>query len=81
MEEEKKELTFGMKLVGLDFNPSGDPRVTELKQLAARMADIVDEHNHQPPASFYVSNIMFSMAAQDIKHAVMASVALITNKH
>ena len=41
--EPNREFTFGEKLVGLSFNPSSDPRVDELKELAARMADIVNE--------------------------------------
>lgn len=32
--------TYGKKLVGLDFNPSGDPKVAKLKGLFAEIADI-----------------------------------------
>lgn len=38
-----KELTFGEKLVGLRFNPSGDVKVTRAKQLCAELADIINE--------------------------------------
>jgi hypothetical protein len=34
--------TFGEKAVGLDFNPSDDPTVVELKQLYAKIIDICD---------------------------------------
>jgi hypothetical protein len=34
--------TFGEKAVGLDFNPSGDKTVTQLKQLYAQIIDICD---------------------------------------
>jgi hypothetical protein len=34
--------TFGEKAVGLEFNPSGDPKVRELKELYAKIIDICD---------------------------------------
>lgn len=37
-----RELTYGEKAVGLTFNPSGDPFVTEVKQGYAR---VIDEMN------------------------------------
>ena len=36
---DERELTFGEKAVGLTFNPSGDGRVAELKQLSAALID------------------------------------------
>lgn len=33
------ELTFGQRLVGLTFNPSGDDKVGRAKQLCAELAD------------------------------------------
>lgn len=38
-----KELTFGEKAVGLTFNPSGDEKVTKIKQLYAEIIDILNE--------------------------------------
>lgn len=35
-----RQMTFGEKAVGLDFNPSGDPTVRELKELYAKIIDI-----------------------------------------
>ena len=34
-----RPMTFGERAVGLTFNPSGDARVTELKELAAAFID------------------------------------------
>lgn len=34
--------TFGEKAVGLSFNPSGNPKVQEVKQLYAQIIDICD---------------------------------------
>lgn len=40
---ENQEFTFGQKLVGLDFNPSKNPKVDRLKELFAEAADIIHE--------------------------------------
>ena len=37
------ELTFGMKAVGLTFNPSGDERVAKVKRLFAGAIDLLNE--------------------------------------
>ena len=47
---EQKELSFGQKLVGLDFNPSGDPKVLKAKQLCAELADLLHDHTKQSEA-------------------------------
>ncbi len=36
-----RELTYGEKAVGLTFNPSGNPKVDEVKRLYAQIIDIV----------------------------------------
>ncbi len=38
--DSEKELTQGQKMVGLTFNPSGDPLVTEAKELYAKIIDL-----------------------------------------
>jgi hypothetical protein len=35
--------TYGEQAVGLTFNPSGDPKVTQLKQLYAQIIDICND--------------------------------------
>lgn len=40
-----QSLTFGQKLVDVNFNPSGNPTIDEVKQLCARLADIVWENS------------------------------------
>ena len=35
--------TFGQKAVGLAFNPSGDDKVSKLKQLYAEIIDILND--------------------------------------
>ena len=41
-EQDKRELTFGEKAVGLTFNPGGNPNVDIIKRL---YAEIIDELN------------------------------------
>jgi len=37
--QEKRELTFGERAVGLTFNPGGFPQVNEIKELYAQIID------------------------------------------
>lgn len=55
------DLTYGQKLVGAGFNPSGDERVTHTKQ---HYADIIDE----------LDTVRSSTADQEVKR--MCSVAI-----
>lgn len=41
--QNQRQLTFGEMAVGLSFNPSGDPKVTELKQHYAAIIDILND--------------------------------------
>lgn len=43
MDNAPQELTPGMQAVGLNFNPSGDEKVTRLKELFAEAFDIVEQ--------------------------------------
>ncbi len=77
MSENTRELTFGEKLVGLDFNPSGRPDVNEAKQLCARLANIVNELQ-QETSEPYLSNTFKGDAIRYILHAQMAVVKYLT---
>ena len=70
--------SFGEQLVGLDFNPSGDPDVTRVKELAAEMAEIMKknyENNRSP-----IKSILFDHAIGEILNAQMSVVKVITMK-
>jgi len=43
-----KQLSFGEKLVGLTFNPSGDEKVNKAKQLCAELADLINSEYNNP---------------------------------
>ena len=38
-----RKMTYGEKAVGLTFNPSGDEKVQEVKELYAKIIDICNE--------------------------------------
>ena len=73
-------LSFGQKLVGLTFNPSGDPKVNRIKELAAEMADLITEVNNQQESS-YLSSTFYGGAVRRILDAQMYSVKFLTNKY
>lgn len=84
LHEEMKEvaqvpLTLGMQIVGIDFNPSGNESVNRLKQLAAEMIDIVDQHHNNNAESTYVSNLIRGGALKAILEAQMMAVKSVTN--
>jgi hypothetical protein len=74
------DLTFGQQLVGLTFNPSGDPRVNRAKEICAELADMVQEdYKEQTPPS-YLYNLVKGGALKEILNAQMNVVKLLTLK-
>lgn len=41
--QQNKELTYGERAVGLTFNPSGNEKVTKVKQLYAEIIDLLND--------------------------------------
>lgn len=76
---EKKIIPFGHQLVGLDFNPSGDPDVTRVKELAAEMAEILKKNYENKRAP--LKSLLFDHAVGEILNAQMAVVKVLTFKH
>lgn len=75
-----RHMTFGEKLVGLTFNPSGDQKVQRIKELAAEMADLLEEVNKTQESS-YLGNTFYGGAIRRILDAQMYSVKFLTNKY
>ncbi|MDE0335676.1 MAG: hypothetical protein OXI64_12005 [Defluviicoccus sp.] len=42
MTDEQRQPTLGERRVGVDFNPSGDPVIADIKRRAAGLIDAVD---------------------------------------
>lgn len=75
--EPTKELTFGEKLVGLEFNPSGRKDVNEAKELCAKLANMINDAQI-PTTEAYLQNTFKGDAIRCILHAQMAVVKFLT---
>jgi len=73
-----KELTFGQKLVGLTFNPSGDDRVGNVKQLFADVLDAIGDPAADTERRSYSFNIIRTQAINTTMLAQMAVVKFLT---
>lgn len=76
----EQELTFGGKLVGLTFNPSGDDKVSKAKLLCAELADMVESNEVEGQPS-YLYNLVKGNALREILNAQMNIVKLLTLKY
>lgn len=70
-------LTFGQKAVGLNFNPSGNPKVQEVKELYAKIIDILTDGNLDNAATGLEGRIL-GRAINDAIGAQMWAVKAIT---
>lgn len=77
---ESRELTFGEKLVGLTFNPSGDEKVQRAKELCAELADLLNQ-NADPNSERPLCRLLFDKAIGDILDAQMNVVKVLTFKY
>ena len=75
-----RELTFGEKLVGLTFNPSGDPNVQRAKELCAELADLLNQ-NANSHVEKPLCRLLFDKAIGDILDAQMNVVKVLTFKY
>jgi len=75
-----RELTFGEKLVGLTFNPSGDQKVQKAKELCAQLADLLHEDYHEGESS-YLKNVLYNHTIAEILNAQMNAVKVLTLKY
>jgi len=74
-EAPQREMTFGEKAVGLTFNPSGDPRVNEVKKLYAEIIDLLKHHMNPQGGEI---NRMLAIAITESQTAQMWAVKAIT---
>jgi len=72
-----RELTFGEKLGGLTFNPSGDANVNRAKELCAELADLLNQ-NADPNSERPLCRLLFDKAIGDILDAQMNVVKVLT---
>ena len=77
---ESRKMTFGEKLVGLTFNPSGDEKVQKAKELCAELADLLHNHTSSGEQSA-LSRLLSEKAIGDILDAQMNVVKVLTLKY
>lgn len=80
METVETPLTFGQRLVGLTFNPSGDPQVNRAKQLCAELADLVHDEMKARELSEH-TKVLEPFTYGEILNAQMNVVKLLTFKY
>jgi hypothetical protein len=77
---EEKELTFGEKLVGTTFNPSGDDKVAKAKQLCAELANLLhDDFTSQGRSGLAAA--LYEHTIGEILNAQMNVVKVLTLKY
>lgn len=75
------ELSFGQKLVGLTFNPSGDAKVQKAKELCAELADLLNNHYQETENGSFLEVILYQQAVGQILNAQMNVVKVLTFKY
>jgi hypothetical protein len=78
---EKKEMTFGEQLVGLNFNPSGNENVDKAKKLCAELADLVYDNIDYDEQRTPIQEVLAYSTFSDILKAQMMVVKTLTNKY
>lgn len=79
MSDVQRELSFGEKAVGVTFNPSGDEKVTKVKQLYAEIIDLLTDGDLDNGATGLKGRIL-GRAINDAMGAQMWAVKAITWK-
>jgi hypothetical protein len=78
-------MSFGEQLVGLTFNPSGDPKVQKAKELCAQLADLIQSDyldrrfSDNPPSDLYKQ--LHEHTVGEILNAQMNVVKVLTFKY
>lgn len=78
----QRQLSFGEKLVGLNFNPSNDDSVSKAKRLCAELADLLtDEVYNGKNETTTLQTQLYSHAIGEILNAQMNVVKVLTLKY
>lgn len=73
------ESTMGQRLVGLDFNPSGDSKVQRVKEICAELADLLRPEIQS--SSSPLKRYLYEHAIGEILNAQMNVVKVLTFKY
>jgi len=75
-----REMTYGERLVGLNFNPSNDDKVSKAKKLCADLIDLLHEDFHSREQSGLAATL-FEHTLGEILNAQMNVVKVLTLKY
>jgi hypothetical protein len=73
-------LSFGEKLVGYTFNPSGDAKVQRAKELCSQLADLVHNHHNGNENASFLEVKLYQHTIGEILNAQMNAVKVLTFK-
>lgn len=76
----EQSFSFGQKLVGLTFNPSGDLKVQRAKELCAELADLLQDHMSSKE-SWPLEQQLYNHTIGEILNAQMNVVKVLTLKY
>lgn len=74
-------MTFGMKLVGITFNPSGDAKVNKAKELCAQLTDLIQADYEEAGEMTNLKSLLYTHTIGEILNAQMNCVKLLTLKY
>ncbi len=77
----ERQMTYGEKLVGLNFNPSNDDKVSKAKRLCADLADLVKDEFDTSVHNSALQRQLFDHAIGEILNAQMNAVKVLTFKY
>jgi hypothetical protein len=76
----QETMSFGQQLVGLTFNPSGDPKVQRAKELCAELADLITDDFYSKGHSA-LADQLYHHTVGEILNAQMNVVKVLTLKY
>lgn len=76
-----RPMTFGEKLVGLNFNPSNDDKVSKAKKLCADLADLLYNDYNSPAEHSELQSKLYEHTIGEILNAQMNVVKVLTLKY
>ena len=81
IDADSRQMTFGEKLVGMTFNPSGDDKVARAKRLCAELADMVEAEFDGESENTKMQCVLRDHTIGQILNAQMNVVKLLTLKY
>lgn len=79
--EQPWQPTFGQQLVGISFNPSGDPKVHRAKELCAELADLLHDDFKSTAEPTLMKADLYNHSIGEILNAQMNVVKVLTLKY